>query len=61
MNLNFVPLRIAQAAMRHSKPELTTNIYTDPKLLDIAAAIDALPVLSLRSAASTEPAHIRLP
>ena len=40
-----VPLRTAQAAMRHSKPELTANIYTDPKLLDIAGAINALPAL----------------
>lgn len=40
-----VPLRTAQAAMRHSKSELTANIYTDPKLLDIAGAIDALPAL----------------
>lgn len=38
-----VPLRTAQAAMRHSKPELTANIYTDPKLLDVAGAIAALP------------------
>ena len=44
-----VPLRTAQAAMRHSKPELTANIYTDPKLLDIAGAIDALPALPLSS------------
>jgi site-specific recombinase XerC len=42
-----VPLRTAQAAMRHSKPELTANIYTDPKLLDVAGAIDALPTLAL--------------
>ena len=42
-----VPLRTAQAAMRHSKPELTANIYTDPKLLDVAGAIDALPALAL--------------
>jgi len=42
-----VPLRTAQAAMRHSKPELTANIYTDPKLLDVAGAINALPALSL--------------
>ena len=42
-----VPLRTAQAAMRHSKPELTANIYTDPKLLDIAGAIEALPALAL--------------
>ncbi len=42
-----VPLRTAQAAMRHSKPELTANIYTDPKLLDVAGAIETLPALSL--------------
>lgn len=40
-----VPLRTAQAAMRHSKPELTANVYTDPKLLDVAGAINALPAL----------------
>lgn len=42
-----VPLRTAQAAMRHSKPELTANIYTDPKLLDVAGAIASLPALAL--------------
>ncbi len=42
-----VPLRIAQAALRHSKPELTANIYTDPKLLDVAGAINSLPALAL--------------
>ncbi|UCE62124.1 MAG: site-specific integrase [Phycisphaerales bacterium] len=41
-----VPLRTAQAAMRHSKPELTANIFTDPKLLDVAGAINALPAFS---------------
>ncbi|MCC7291463.1 MAG: site-specific integrase [Phycisphaerales bacterium] len=41
-----VPLRTAQAAMRHSKPELTANVYTDPKLLDVAGALAALPTLS---------------
>ena len=41
-----VPLRTAQAAMRHSKPELTANIYTDPKLLDVAGAINALSALA---------------
>jgi len=45
-----VPLRTAQAAMRHSKPELTANIYTDPKLLDIAGAVNALPAFVERSA-----------
>ena len=42
-----VPLRTAQAAMRHSKPELTANVYTDPRLLDVAGALDALPALPL--------------
>lgn len=42
-----VPLRTAQAAMRHSKPELTANIYTDPKLLDVKGAICTLPELSI--------------
>ena len=30
--------RTAQAAMRHSEIDLTMNIYTDPKLLDVAGA-----------------------
>ena len=37
--------RVAQAAMRHSTLELTMNTYTDPRLLDVAGAIDALPTL----------------
>ncbi len=43
--------------MRHSKPELTANIYTDPKLLNVAGAIDALPALALPPATAdgTEP------
>jgi len=42
-----VPLRTAQAAMRHSDPKLTANVYTDPKLLDVAGALDSLPSLPL--------------
>ena len=42
-----VPLRTAQAAMRHSDPALTANVYTDPRLLDVAGALDALPDLPL--------------
>src|SRR5262249_55676280 len=34
-----VPLRTAQAAMRHSDPSLTANVYTDPRLLDVAGAL----------------------
>jgi hypothetical protein len=33
--------------MRHSDPSLTANVYTDPRLLDIAGALDALPTLPL--------------
>jgi len=42
-----VPLRTAQAAMRHADPSLTANVYTDPRLLDVTGALDALPALSL--------------
>ena len=42
-----VSLRTAQAAMRHSDPKLTANVYTDPKLLDVAGSLDALPLLPL--------------
>jgi integrase len=39
--------RTAQAAMRHSSIDLTMNTYTDPRLLDVAGAMDALPALPL--------------
>jgi len=40
--------RVAQAAMRHSTIELTMNTYTDPRLLDVAGALEAaLPSLPL--------------
>lgn len=42
-----VPPRTAQAAMRHSTLELTMNTYTDPRLLDVAGAMDTLPSLPL--------------
>ena len=37
--------RTAQAAMRHSSLDLTMNVYTDPKLLDIQGALESLPSL----------------
>jgi integrase len=40
--------RTAQAAMRHSDIKLTMGVYTDPKLLDVQGALDALPGLSLQ-------------
>src|SRR6266545_1764126 len=39
--------RTAQAAMRHSDIKLTMGVYTDPRLLDVRGALDALPTLSL--------------
>ena len=39
--------RTAQAAMRHSSIDLTMNVYTDPKLLDVAGALESLPSLPL--------------
>jgi hypothetical protein len=47
--------RTAQAAMRHSRIDLTMNVYTDPKLLDVDGAIQSLPALPL----DTNPASDR--
>ena len=44
--------RTAQAAMRHSKIDLTMNVYTDPRLMDVAGALDALPTLPLNGPAT---------
>jgi hypothetical protein len=33
--------------MRHSKLDLTMNVYTDPRLLDVRGALDVLPALPL--------------
>ncbi len=35
--------RTAQAAMRHSRIDLTMNVYTDPHLLDVSGAVASLP------------------
>ena len=37
--------RVAMQAMRHRSMALTMRFYTDPRLLDVAGAIDALPDL----------------
>ncbi len=39
--------RTAQQAMRHSTIDLTMNVCTDPRLLDVAGAMDSLPSLPL--------------
>jgi hypothetical protein len=40
--------------MRHSDIDLTMNVYTDPRLLDVHAALDSLPALPLDSAPESE-------
>ncbi len=51
--------RTAQAAMRHSKIDLTMNVYTDPKLLDVAGAMEALPALPLVGGEESEAVAVR--
>jgi len=49
--------RVAQAAMRHSTLELTMNTYTDPRLLDVAGALDVLPALPVDDRPDTQQAR----
>ena len=51
--------RTTQAAKRHSSIDLTMNVYTDPKLLDVYGALGALPSLDWKSSPSTERAVMR--
>ncbi len=51
--------RTAQAAMRHSKIDLTMNVYTDPKLLDVQGALDSLPSLNLDNSPAIEQNRMR--
>ena len=48
-----VSLRTAQEAMRHSDPSLTANVYTDPRLLNVHSAVEALPALPLDAGAGS--------
>ncbi len=48
------PLRTRQKLMRHSKSELTENVYDDLKLVDETAAVEALPSFPLRSSPNDE-------
>ncbi len=38
--------------MRRSSLDLTMNVYTNPTLLDVAGALEALPELTLGDAAT---------
>ena len=54
LNRGGVAPRVAQAAMRHSTIDLTMSVYTDPKLLDVAAALSVLPELPLNNRSAFE-------
>ena len=54
LSTSGVAPRIAQRAMRHSRIDLTMNTYTDPALLDVHAAMNALPSLDAVAELSTE-------
>ncbi len=47
LSMAGVAPRVAQAAMRHSSIDLTMNVYTDPRLLDVQGAIESLPQFSV--------------
>jgi hypothetical protein len=47
LSASGVTPRTAQAALRHSTLDLTMQVYTDPRLLDVAGALDVLPDLPL--------------
>ncbi len=51
--------RTAQAAMRHASLDMTMNVYTDPKLLDVAGAMEALPSLPLDARPQSEAGTLR--
>jgi len=53
-----VPLRTAQEVMRHSNPTLTANIYTDPALLQVEAALAALPSIQTGNQSGLGPASL---
>ena len=45
--------RTAQAAMRHSRIDMTMNVYTDPSLLDVMGAIESLPNVDIQREPTT--------
>ena len=44
---NSTSMHFAQATMQHADINLTMNVYTDPRLLDVRGAMDTLPTLPL--------------
>jgi integrase len=44
-----VPLTVAQRLMRHSDPKLTSNLYTDVRLLDLHGAVESMAAIGQSS------------
>ncbi len=53
--------RTAMSAMRHSSIDLTMNLYTDPRLLDVQGAVEALPTLQLKTSSIDAADELRSP
>ena len=51
--------RTAQSAMRHADIKLTMGVYTDPALLDVRGALEALPSLPLSVSPEAPPGKVR--
>ncbi|MFM9962946.1 MAG: tyrosine-type recombinase/integrase, partial [Planctomycetaceae bacterium] len=49
LSMAGVAPRVAQAVMRHSSIDLTMNVYSDPRLLDVQGAVESLPQISTTS------------
>ena len=45
---NKVSPRAAQALMRHTDPRLTASVYTDEKLLPLAAELQSVPDIDIK-------------
>ncbi len=53
LSTHGIPMRMAQAHLRHTDPRLTAGVYTDENVLPVAAAVTALPWLPTTPAPST--------
>ncbi len=59
LSTSGVAPRTAMSAMRHSSIDLTMSTYTDPRLLDVHGAVEALPMLSLTATRKDAPETLR--
>ena len=51
---NGIPLRLAQAHLRHTDPRLTAGVYTEETALPVASAVSSLPWLPTQPAESSD-------